>query len=257
MTAAPGAETETCFAAGSLLHGLDETSVLRMGAELAKATWNGTAQCGGEEKFVASKLRKISGVPVRPFEGHMPAWVGNAEDLGTEQRNQREGKLVKETRPSAAALPPPIGSYLLLLISGVRLGLHRHLVIFGDGPDETQLLQHAATAAPSGSQPTAHDSPYFSATVPSSLLHHFRSEEALAEPRRPMLTRRLRMRQRGGVASVTKPRGGLCLSQIPLSWCSEGRGHVAECEGRESLRRCVDKLCMCIFVYIKLWKILQ
>lgn len=145
MTAAPGAETETCFAAGSLLHGLDETSVLRMGAELAKATWNGTAQCGGEEKFVASKLRKISGVPVRPFEGHMPAWVGNAEDLGTEQRNQREGKLVKETRPSAAALPPPIGSYLLLLISGVRLGLHRHLVIFGDGPDETQLLQHAAT----------------------------------------------------------------------------------------------------------------
>lgn len=58
--------------------------------------WHGTvrrrANASGEQ------TEEDLGVPVRPFaDGHMPAWLGNAEDLGTEPRNQREGNRVKET----------------------------------------------------------------------------------------------------------------------------------------------------------------
>lgn len=67
-----------------------------MGPELAKAAGTaGTARRRGKAR--GEQTEEDLGVPVRPSEGHKPAWLENAEDLGMEPRDQREGKLVRET----------------------------------------------------------------------------------------------------------------------------------------------------------------
>lgn len=113
-----------------------------------------------------------------------PAW-GHLSTLRMAWRPQ-----LLPGRSSPRLPPPPIsssGSHLLLLVPGVRLGLHRHLVIFADGPDETELGQHAEKEATSGSECGTPTSPAFSAlALPSGActLRHFRSKEAFPERRR-------------------------------------------------------------------------
>lgn len=83
---------------------------------------------------------------------------------------------------------------------------------------------------------------------------------ALRKPRRSNRARtlRVRMRQRGAWLRESKSRGGDLFQSNSIVWCSESSGTLEDvCELRRSLKRCVDKLCLCMFMYKKLWKTTQ
>jgi hypothetical protein len=111
------------------------------------------------------------------------AQLGDTACMGTPEHAEEGLGPAAGSRPLPPTAPSPAGSYLLLLVSGVRLGLNRHLVILADGPDEAELRQHAEEAATSGrSECGAPTRPAFSATRSASRAcasRHFRSGAAL------------------------------------------------------------------------------